>query len=601
MRIDLSRRTLMTLAALGPLASSARADGEPPFRHALAMHGDPALPADFQRFPYADVDAKRGGRIVLGQQGTFDSMNPFIIRGQAPPYIQGLVVQSLMVRSLAEPFTLYGQVAEAVAVPDDRSSVAFRIDARARFSDGSPVTAQDLIFSWSLLRDKGRIQRVPYKKVVAAEAIDERTVRFDLAGAEDRELPLILGLMPVFSKAATDPAKFDQTSFSTPLGCGPYILADVAPGTSYTLKRSPNYWGADIPSNRGLHNFDEIRVDFYRDSNSLFEAFKAGLIDLRMETDPSRWASGYDFPALREGRVIRETIPIGIPKSMSGFVMNAREGAFSDARVREALTMLFDAEWTNRNLFFGLYDRIQSYFEGSDYSCHDVPASANERKWLAEFPGAVRADILENGWRAPVSDGSGRDRAIARAALDLLEAAGYRQGEDGLRSPDGRPLSFEILVTNRTHERLAITYSQMVKRVGVDARVRLTDDVQYWKRVLNFQFDMTPYTFSANAQPGNEQFNRWGKANATRPGSLNIAGVSSDAVDAMIARMLAARAREDYRDAVRALDRVLLSGFYVLPLFFAKDQWVARSASVKRPRETPLFGLTPEMMWRENA
>lgn len=600
MRIDLSRRSVLAAAA-SSLAAPARAGGAPAFRHALAMRGAPALAAGFDRFPYADPAAKRGGRIVLGQQGTFDSMNPYILRGQAPPYIQGLVVQTLMARSLDEPFTLYGQVAEAVAVPDDRSSVAFRIDSRARFSDGSPVTAQDVIFSWSLLREKGRIQRAPFKKVVAAEAIDERTVRFDLGGANDRELPMILGLMPVLSKAATNPAAFDQTSFTAPLGAGAYILADVSPGTSYTLRRNPDYWGGDLPSNRGLYNFDEIRVDFYRDGNSLFEAFKAGLIDLRLEGDPARWSSGYDFPAVKDGRVIRETIPIGIPRSMSGFVMNTREGVFADVRVREALTMLLDAEWINRNLFFNLYDRIQSYFEGSELSCHGVPASANERRWLSEFPGAVRPDILEHGWRAPVSDGSGRDRTIARAAFELLEAAGYRHSEDALRSADGRQLAFDILVTNRAHERLGVTYSQMLRRVGVEARVRLVDDVQYWKRVLNFQFDMTPYTYSANALPGNEQFNRWGKASATRPGSLNIAGVSSDAVDAMIARMLAARSQEDYRDAARALDRVLLSGFYVVPLFYAKGQWVARSASALRPAHTPLFGLSPEMMWRGRA
>ncbi|WP_342362470.1 extracellular solute-binding protein [Terrarubrum flagellatum] len=597
----MSRRALLALAASLP-AAQARAENGPDFRHALAMHGEPALPADFQRLPYADLHARRGGRIVLGQQGAFDSMNPFILRGQAPPYIQGLIVQSLMTRSLNESFTLYAQVAEAVAVPDDRSSVAFRIDPRAKFSDGSPVTTDDVLFSWALLRDKGRIQRTPYSKVTRAEAIDARTVRFELsAAAGDRELPLVLGLMPVLSKTATNRDAFDQTSFSAPLGSGPYLLADVQPGTSYTLKKNPNYWGVDLPSNRGLLNFEEIRVDFYRDSNSLFEAFKAGLIDLRIETDPARWSTGYDVPAVRDGRIVRETLPVGIPKSMSGFVMNSRQGVLADARVREGLTMLLDGEWINRNLYFGLYQRTQSYFEGSELSCHGVAASAREREWLAKFPGAVRDDILEKGWSAPASDGSGRDRTIARAALDLFAAAGFHQTPDGLRAQDGRALSFEILVSNRQHERLALTYGQMLQRVGVDARARMTDDVQYWKRVLNFQFDVTPYTFSANALPGNEQFNRWGKANAARPGSLNIAGVASDAADFMIARLLAARGADEYRDAVRALDRVLLSGFYITPLFYTKDQWVARAATVKRPANTPLFGLTPEMMWREEA
>jgi peptide/nickel transport system substrate-binding protein len=600
MRIELSRRTVLALAASLP-AAGGRAETLPDFKHGLAMHGEPALSPGFARLPYADPKAKRGGRITLGQQGTFDSMNPFIVKGQAPPYIQGLVVQSLMARSLAEPFTLYGQVAEAVAAPEDRSSVAFRIDRRARFSDGSPILAEDVLFSWALLRDKGRLQRGPYRRVARGEALDERTVRFNLTGADDRELPLILGLMPVLSRKGTDAERFDQTSFAAALGSGPYLLAEVAPGSSYVLKRDPNYWGADLPTSRHLFNFDEIRVDFFRDANSLFEAFKAGIVDLRIETDPGRWANGYDTPAVRDGRILRETIAVGIPKSMYGFVMNTRQPVFADVRVREAVTILLDGQWINRNLFFDAYARTQSYFEGSDLSSNGVPASEQERKWLAEFPGAVRPDILEKGWTAPASDGSGRDRTIAKKAISLLTEAGYRQTDEGFRSPDGRPLSFEIIVTARPHERLAITYSQMLRRVGVDARVRLVDDIQYWARMANFQFDMTPYTFSATALPGNEQYNRWGKANVAVPKSLNYAGVASDAVDAMIGRMLAARRREEYRDAARALDRVLLSGFYVAPLFFAKDQWVARASAIKRPEQTPMFGLTPEMLWRETG
>lgn len=599
-RIALSRRNSLAMAALLPLAARAQAE-ELPFRHGLAMHGEPALPADFERLPYADAQAKRGGRLALGQQGTFDSMNPFIIRGQAPPYIQGLVVQSLMARSLAEPFTLYGQVAEAVATPEDRSSVAFRINPSARFSDGTPVTAEDVRFSWALLRDKGRIQRGPYAKVARADIIDDRTIRFDLDGAADRELPLILALMPVLSRAATDAATFDQTSFRAPLGSGPYRLAETSPGTSYLLRRNPDYWGSDLPTSRGLYNFDEIRVDFYRDANSLFEAFTAGLIDLRIEGDPGRWARGYDIPAVREGRILREEIPIRIARSMSGFVMNARQPVFADARVREAATLLFDGEWINRNLYFGRFARLQSYFDGSDFSSHGRPASERERRWIAGFPGAVREDILERGWSAPETDGSGRDRHVARSALQLLAAAGYAATEDGLLDAERRRLGFEILVANRQHERLSIIYAQMLRRVGIDARVRLVDDIQYWNRMWRFDFDMTPYTFSPNPVPGNEQYNRWGKRAATMQKSLNFAGVASDAVDAMIGHLLAARTPEEYIDAARSLDRVLLSGFHVVPLFFAKDQWVAHAKAVKRPQNSPLFGLSPEILWREET
>ena len=587
---------VLAVFALLPVLPAARAEPV----HGLAMHGAPALAKDFARLPYADPQAKRGGRLVLGQQGTFDSLNPYIVKGIAPQYVHGLVVQSLMVRSLDEPFTLYPQVAESVDVPDDRSSITFRLDPRAVFSDGTPVTSADVVFTWTLLKDKGRpFMRTPYRKVAKVETPDARTVRFDLTGADDRELPLLLGLMPVLSKAAINPDTFDQTSFAAPLGTGPYIMAEVSPGAHFLLKRNPHYWGADIPTSRGLFNFDEIRIDFYRDSNSLFEAFKAGLIDLRLEGDPARWATGYDVPPVRDGRIVRGNIPVGLPKSMSGFVINTRSGPLADVRVREALTLLFDAEWINRNLYFNLYTRTASYFESSDLASRGIAASPREKDWIAAHGQAVRADILAKGWAAPVSDGSGRDRALAKQALALLTEAGFRQTSDGLKDKNGAVLSFEILLAARPQERLALVYSQMLKRVGIEARVRLVDDIQYWKRMQNFEFDITPYTYSATALPGNEQFNRWGKASATRTGSLNYAGVASDAVDAMIGHVLAARTREEYVDAVRALDRVLLSGFYVIPTFHLKDQWVAHTASLKRPARTPLFGLTPEMMWRD--
>ena len=592
-------RLIATVAALvsAALLPVTPALAEP--MHGLAMHGAPALPRDFERFPYADPQARRGGRLVLGVQGTFDSLNPYIVKGIAPQYIHGPVVQSLMVRSLDEPFTLYPQIAASVDVPDDRTSITFHLDRRAKFSDGSPVTSADVLFSWSLLKEKGRpFMRTPYRKVAKAEAPDAYTVRFDLTGADDRELPLLLGLMPVLSKAATNPDTFDQTSFTPPLGSGPYIVADVSPGAHFLLKRNPAYWGADIPTSRHLYNFDEMRIDFYRDSNSLFEAFKAGLIDLRLEGDPARWATGYDIPPVQDGRIKRDAIPVGLPKSMSGFVFNTRQGPLADIRVREALTLLFDAEWINRNLYFGLYSRTASYFESSDLASRGVSASRRERDWLAAFPAAARPDILEKGWPAPVSDGSGRDRALTKRALALLAEAGFQQTNDGLKDKSGRILSFEILLAARPQERLALVFSQMLKRVGIDARVRLVDDIQYWKRMQNFEFDLTPYTYSATALPGNEQYNRWGKASAARTGSLNYAGVASDAVDAMIGHMLAARSREEYVDAVRALDRVLLSGFYVLPTFYLKDQWVARASSIALPGKTPLFGISPEMVWR---
>jgi peptide/nickel transport system substrate-binding protein len=326
--------------------------------HAIAMHGAPAMPDGFAALPYADPDAPKGGRLVEGVLGTFDSLNPLIVQGIAVQEIRGYVVESLMARGYDEPFTLYGLLARTVDTDDARSYVTFSLDPAARFSDGTAVTAEDVIFSWRLLRDHGRPNhRLYYSKVVKAEILDDRTVRFDLTGSNDRELPLILGLMPVLPKHAVDVATFENSTLTKPIGSGPYVVADVDAGKSVTFKRDPNYWGRTLAVNRGFWNFDEIRLDYYRDANAYFEAFKAGLYDVRNENDPSRWQTGYDFPAVRDGRVIKESFPDGMPKLSSMFVFNTRRPIFSDIRVRQAISLLFDAEWVNRNFFFNLYDR----------------------------------------------------------------------------------------------------------------------------------------------------------------------------------------------------------------------------------------------------
>ena len=333
--------------------------------HGIAMHGAPALPADFTHMPYANPDAPKGGRLVQGILGTFDSLNPLIVRGLAVQQIRGFVIESLMARGNDEAFTLYGLLAKTVETDDARSYVTFRLDPRARFSDGRPVTAEDVLFSWALLRDKGRPNhRQYYSKVAKAEALDPLTVRFDFGGVQDRELPLILGLMPVLPRHAIDVATFEETSMTAPIGSGPYRVSAVKPGASVTLTRNPDYWGRDLPVNRGLWNFDEIRLDFYREANGQFEAFKRGLYDFRVETEPLRWHDGYDFPAARNGEVIRDTIKTGMPQPSEFLVFNTRRPVFSDIRVRQALTLLFDFEWINRNYFFGLYGRAASYFAG---------------------------------------------------------------------------------------------------------------------------------------------------------------------------------------------------------------------------------------------
>ena len=570
-------------------------------RHAIAMHGEPALPEGFTRLPYADPAAPKGGRLVQGVLGTFDSLNPLIVKGIAPPSIRGYVIESLMARGYDEPFTLYGLIARAIETDAQRSYVTFHLDPAAKFSDGKPVTAEDIIFSWQLLRDKGRPNhRTYYAKVAKAEALGEQAVRFDLSGSDDRELALILGLMPVLAKHAVKPETFEETSFQAPLGTGPYVVGEVDPGKSVTLKRNPDYWGRDLAINRGLWNFDKVRFDYYREANSHLEAFKRGLYDLRNEHDPGRWQTAYDFAAVRDGRVLKEALPTGVPKASSYFVFNTRRAVFSDIRVREAISLLFDFQWINHSYFFDLYQRSASYFDGSELSSHGRPADQREKALLAPFAEAVRADVLDGTWSPPVSDGSGRDRVTLKRALDLFAAAGYElRGTALVERKSGRPLTFEILVTARDEERLALLFSQSLKRAGIAARVRLVDAVQYEGRRLIYDFDMIQNRWDQSLSPGNEQAFYWGSAAADQPGTRNYMGVKSPAVDAMIAALLKAQDRGDFVAAVRALDRVLISGFYVIPLFYLPAQWVARWTTVGRPATTSLYGYLPETWWRE--
>jgi peptide/nickel transport system substrate-binding protein len=585
-------------AANGWHAGAAAHAAEP--RHGIAMHGEPALPEGFSRLPYADPAAPRGGRLVQGVLGTFDSLNPFIVKGIAPQSIRGYVVESLMARGYDEPFTLYGLIARAVETDAQRSYVTFYLDPAARFSDGQPVTVEDVIFSWQLLRDKGRPNhRTYYAKVAKAEAVGERAVRFDLSGSDDRELPLILGLMPVLAKHAIDPETFEETSFQPPLGTGPYVVGEVDPGKSVTLKRNPAYWGRDLAVNRGLWNFDEVRFDYYREANTHLEAFKRGLYDMRSEHDPGRWQTAYDFSAVRDGRVIKEALPTGVPKTSTFFVFNTRRAIFSDIRVREAISLLFDFEWINHGYFFDLYRRTASYFDGSELSSHGRPADQRETALLAPFPGAVRADMLAGTWSPPVSDGSGRDRATLKRALALFAAAGYQLRDTELVDrKSGQALTFEILVTARDEERLALLFSQSLKRAGIAARVRMVDTVQYEGRRLTYDFDMIENRWDQSLSPGNEQAFYWGSAAADQPGTRNYMGVKSPAVDAMIAALLKAESREDFVAAVRALDRTLLSGFYTIPLFHLPAQWIARWSRIERPAATSLYGYLPETWWR---
>ena len=593
---------LLTLA--GAVTSLAQEAGENQITHAIAMHGEPALGPDFDHLPYANPTAPKGGVLRLGALGAFDNLNPYGVNaGTTALGLTGAVYESLMARSTDEPFTLYGLIAQTIETDPARKNVIFHLDPAAHFSDGAPITAKDVVFTFNLLKTKGRPQqRAAYALVRSIDAPDPKTVRYDLTGADDRELPLILALMPVLPAHVMTEKRFSQEGLAVPLGSGPYVVSEVKPGEKLVLRRDPNYWAKDKPISRGLYNFDEVDFDYGRDDNSQFEAFKAGLIDYREETEPNRWLNGYDFAARRDGRVAVEALPLGGPKGLQGFAFNTRRENFADPRLREALAMMFDFEWINAHLFSNLYTRTKSFFDESELSSSGRPASAVERALLAPFPGAVREDFMEGRWTPPRSSGDGHDRDMARRALALAASAGWRL-QNGALTRDGAPLKLEIMVANRDQERLALNYAGQLARIGVAAQVRTVDEVQFQRRRQRFDFDMMIGLWQASASPGNEQRMRWGGDSAEQEASYNLTGAKSAAIDAMIAALQAAQTEEDFMAVARALDRVLLSGFYVVPLYHNRDQWVAHWRRIAHPDvlpryAQPLFGDVLETWWR---
>jgi len=571
--------------------------------HGIAMHGEPLYPPDFPHFSYVNPNAPKGGSVTFGALGSFDSLNPLIVKGVAAAGIRDYVFESLMARSYDEPFTLYGLLAESVETPEDRSWVTFTLNPDARFSDGTPVTVDDVIFTHALLRDHGRPNhRFYYSKVERIERIGERGVKFVFAPDGDREMALIMGLMPIVPRHVYDPDTFEQTSLEPPVGSGPYTISKVDPGARLVYRRNPDYWGRDLPVNSGRYNFDEMTIEYFRDANALFEGFKKGVIHIRVEHDPGRWARGYDFPAVQDGRVIRKEFENGVPSGMSGLVFNTRREIFSDIRVRKALTLLFDFEWLNENLFFGTYARTQSYFDKSELSSFDRPASERERRLLAPYMDRIDAAFIDGTYRAPKSDGSGRNRKNRRAAITLLAEAGYvLDGGKMLNRETGEPFAFEILVATKEQERLALAFSRTLKRAGIAARIRLVDSAQYQRRRQSFDYDMIQNFWYESLSPGNEQSFYWGAGSANTEGSRNYMGVEDPAIDVAIAAMLEARKRDEFVSAVRSLDRVLMSGHYVIPLFHLPRQWVAYWSKIQHPETTSLYGYKTDTWWVRDA
>ena len=587
---------LTGLFAAAPLVALA----EP--QASISMLGEPRLKPDFTHFDYANPNAVKGGKLRQAVFGTFNSLNPFTVRGDPALAIRELVFEPLMTRSRDEPFTLYPLIAATVETPPNRGWVEFTLNPAAHFSDGKPITPDDVLFSWDVLRDHGRPNhRSYYPKVATAEKVGEHGVRFTFKPGTDREMPLIMGLMPVLPRHVYDAGTFEQPVL-TALGSGPYTVSEIGAGHFIKLKRDPGYWGKDLPVAKGRFNFDELGFEYYQDKTVMFEAFKAGHHDMTEETDASQWQTGYDFPAVTSGGVRKTEIDFALPAPASMLVFNTRRPLFADQRVRKALILLFDFEWINRNIYFGAYARLQSFFDHSSLSSHGHAASDAERALLARFAGAATPDAMAGAVKFPVSDGQGWNRENAHAALELLKAAGYElKGTVLTNIATGAPFSFEYLVQSRSEQKLAVAYASQLKRAGIDMPVRLVDAAQYQERLNSFGFDMIQHVAYPSLSPGNEQNFQWSSKAADDPGSYNFAGVKSPAADAAIEALIQANDRDGLTAAVRALDRVLLSGDYVIPLSYQPRQWIAYRSHLRYPATTSLYGYQLDTWWADPA
>jgi peptide/nickel transport system substrate-binding protein len=580
-----------------------------PWTHAISMHGEPALAAE-QPFPYVNLSAPKGGTITLGVQGTFDSLNPFILkggwtsaRGMRERKFGNNVFESLMVRSYAEPFSLYGLLAAKVRMPDSRDWIEFELNPNAKFSDGSPVTVDDIIFSLEIIRDKGRPPyRNWYAEIKEKQITGPRRLKLVFENGNNRELPLLIAIAPIFSKKHTDAENFDKMSLEPPVGSGPYTIQTIEPGRLVVYEKNQDYWANDLPVKAGFDNFDKIRVEYFRDQTTLHEAFKKGLVDALQIRDPARWTAGLDFPAATSGDVVKLEIPRSVPGNFEGIAFNTRREQFSDRSVREALRMLLNFEWMNRNLYYGHYSRTVGYWDNSHLSSIGRPASSYERKLLAPFPDAVDPQVLEGDWRPYDGEDSGWSRWIVTQVLAKFSVAGYHLKSGKLTHAEtGKQLSFEILTKSEDEEKLALGYLRSLKMVGIQGEVRRVDASQFEFRRNTWDFDTIFNTWYASLSPGAEQFGRWSSKAAETEGSFNFVGAKEPAIDFLVEKIVDARSLKEFTDVVRALDRVLISGAYAVPLYHIPQDWVAHWTRVVPPLKHSLYGLQFDTWWSSGA
>ncbi|WP_368905097.1 extracellular solute-binding protein [Taklimakanibacter lacteus] len=584
------------LLAIPLLFGVAPAAAEP--RHGLAMQGEPALPADYDHLPYANPLAPQGGILRQAITGSFDSVNPFIVKGQKAANVNTYVFESMMTRNYGEAFSVYGLLAQSIDVSEDRKRMTFVLRPEARFSDGTPVTSADVVFSLATLRDHGLPRfKSYYSKISRIETPDARTIVMT-QDEGDRELPLIMGLMPILPKHYWEKRNFEESTLDPIMGSGPYLLAEIRPGERVSFRKNPDYWGRNVPLNRGLWNFDEVRIDYFRDNNSAFEAFKKGLADIRIETDPGRWSQAYDFPAATDGRLIRESLEQRTPAPATGLAFNTRKNLFADPRVRRALVEAFDFEWLNENLFFNLYRRTQGYYSGSELSYLGHKADERELALLGADAARIDPAILAGTYELPKTDGTGRDRKMLRQAVSLLNAAGWQIRDGALvNQATGEPFAFTLSCLSKEQEKVALHYQRALRQIGIQVSIRTVDSAQFQRMLDTYDFDMIPVMWYNSLSPGNEQDFYFGSAGRETEGTRNYPGIADPAVDRMIQALLAARTREDFVAAVHALDRLLVNGFYLVPFYNSGSQWLARWRTIGRPDAVPLSGFDGAALW----
>ncbi|WP_255329315.1 extracellular solute-binding protein [Paracoccus albicereus] len=576
------------------------------------MYGEPALPEGFSALPYANPEAPKGGAIRLAEPGGFDSLKPWVLKGNPVwPILfeNGLVAETLMLRSIDEPFSLYGLLAETVETSPDRSWVEFTLRPEARFSDGSPVTVEDVMWSYETLGTQGHPRyHGAWSKVASMEQTGERTIRFTF-NANDRELPLLMGLRPILKKAQWDGQDFSDSGLEPPIGSAPYVVDRVDPGRSVTFRRDPDYWGKDLPVNAGRNNFDTIRYDYFGDSNAMFEAFKAGEVDVWRELSPQKWATEFNFPAATSGDVVKSEIPNGRPSGIMGLVMNTRNPIFTDWRVRQAMIEAFNFQFINNTLNGGAEPRITSYFANSPLAFQPGEAQDAVRELLEPFAADLPPGTIE-GYSLPEGGDQALDRRGIRTAMKLFEEAGWTVQDGQMKNAQGQPFAFEILLnqsgtsmrTAAETRQIVDIYTQALRTLGITPTVTQLDSAQYVQRTNNYQFDMTWYERALSLSPGNEQLLYWGSEGVTEPGSRNWMGMSSPAAEAMIEAMLNATDADAFTAAVRALDRILTAGRYVIPVSYSPVSRLAHRKELTYPETVPLYGdwpgFMPEVWWR---